>query len=161
MNFHKVTSVLGATLLLLLGSIAAQAQSCNDKTLFGGYSYQVAGQVGTEPPFQPFVSERLVTFDGAGNLSGSGYRVLAGDVAMSPVIGTYSVQPNCAASFDITVFREDGSIVHVDQVFGVITEAGLKVHGVLVSIVAPATLTIQLEKVSQRNFSKSAPTEAD
>ena len=161
MNSREMASVFGATLLLLLSSIAARAQSCSDKTLSGGYSYQVAGQVGTEPPFQPFASERLVTFDGAGNLSGSGYRVLAGDVAVSPVVGTYSVQPNCSVSFDITVFREDGSIVHVDQVFGVITDSGSKVHGVLVSIVAPATLTIQLEKVSQRNYSESAPAGAD
>ena len=113
---------------------------CNDKILSGDYSYQVVGQTGTEPPFQPFVSERLVTFDGAGNLSGSGYRVLAGDVAMSPVTGTYSVQANCSASFDITVLREDGSTVHVDQVFGVITESGSKVHGVLVSMVQDGTI---------------------
>jgi len=157
MTLHKLAPVFGATLLLSLSSIAAHAQSCNDKILSGGYSYQVVGQVGTEPPFQPFASERLVTFDGAGNLSGSGYRVLAGDVAISPITGTYSVQPNCSVNFDITVFREDGSVVHVDQVFGVVTESGLKVHGVLVSIVAPATLTIQFEKISQRVFSKSAP----
>lgn len=153
---HKWPLVFGATILLLASSIAAHAQRCSDKILSGGYSYQVVGQTGTEPPFLPFVSQRLVTFDGAGNLSGSGYRVMAGDVAMSPVTGTYSVQPDCSASFDITVLREDGSIVHVDQVFGVITDSGLKVHGALVSIVAPATLTITFEKVSQRGFSKSA-----
>ena len=161
MNIHRLISVIGATLLLSLSSIAAHAQPCSDRTLSGGYSYQVVGQVGTEPPFRPFVSERLVMFDGAGNLSGSGYRVLAGNVAISPVTGTYSVQPNCSVSFDITVFREDGSIVHVDQVFGVIIESGLKVRGALVSIVDPATLTIQFEKTTRRVYSKSAPEEAD
>lgn len=158
---HKLASVFGATLLLSLSSIAAHAQPCSDKTLSGGYSYQVVGQVGTEPPFLPFVAERLVTFDGAGNLSGSGYRVLAGNVAISPVTGTYSVQPNCSASFDITVFREDGSVVHVDQVFGVIIESGSKVRGTLVSIVDPDTLTIQFERIAQRVFSRSAPESAD
>ena len=161
MAFHKVAAAFGATLLLLLNSIAAHAQPCSNNTLSGEYSYQVVGQVGTAPPFQPFASQRLVTFDGVGNLSGSGYRVLAGDVAASPVTGTYSVEPNCSASFDITVFREDGSVVHVDQVFGVITEAGLQVRGVLVSIVAPATLTIQFEKVAQRRFPKTGPSGAE
>lgn len=158
---HKLTSVFGATLLLSLSSIAAHAQSCSDKTLSGGYSYQLVGQVGTEPPFLPFVAERLVAFDGAGNLSGSGYRVLAGNVAMSPVTGTYSVQPNCSVSFEITVFRGDGSVVHVDQIFGVIIESGSKVRGALVSTVDPATLTIQFERIAQRGFPKSAREEAD
>ena len=161
MTFHKLASVFGATLLLSLSSIAARAQSCSDKTLSGGYSYQVVGQVGTEPPFQPFVSQRLVVLDGAGSLSGSGYRVLAGNVAMSPVSGTYSVQPNCSVSFEITVFRGDGSVVHVDQVFGVIIESGLKVRGALVSTVDPATLTVQFEKIAQRVFPKAASEGAD
>lgn len=156
MSPHKLAAILGAILLLSNGSIAAYARSCSDKMLSGAYSYQVVGQTGTEPPFQPFVSERLVTFDGAGNLTGSAYRILAGDVAMSPVTGSYTVKPDCSATFDITVLREDGSVVHVDQVFGVITESGLKVHGALVSIVAPATLTIQFEKVLQRIPPKSA-----
>lgn len=161
MTFHKLASASGAALLLSLGSIAAHAQSCSNKTLSGGYSYQVVGQAGTEPPFQPFVSERLVTFDGAGSLSGSGYRVLAGSVAVSPVAGTYTVQPNCSVSFDITVFREDGSVVHVDQVFGVVTGSGSKVHGALVSTVAPATLTIQFEKIARRVVPRPAPEDAD
>jgi hypothetical protein len=159
MTLNRLALRSGTTLLLSLSAIAAHAQPCTDRTLSGGYSYQVVGQTGTEAPFQPFVSQRLVTFDGAGSLSGSGYRILAGDVAKSPITGTYSVQPDCSVSFEITVFREDGSVVHVDQVFGVVTESGLRVHGALVSIVAPATLTVQFEKVSQRLSSKSAPSD--
>ncbi len=102
-----------------------------------------------------------MVLDGAGSLSGSGYRVLAGNVAMSPVSGTYSVQPNCSVSFEITVFRGDGSVVHVDQVFGVIIESGLKVRGALVSTVDPATLTVQFEKIAQRVFPKAASEGAD
>ena len=153
MILKRLASLFGATLLLSLSSIAAHAGPCTDRTLIGGYSYQVVGQTGTEAPFQPFVSQRLVTFDGAGNLNGDGYRVQAGDVAKSPVTGTYSVQPDCSVSFQITVLREDGSVVHVDEAFGVVTEAGLKIQGTLVSVVTPGTVTVQFEKVARSSTS--------
>lgn len=147
MMSNKTGLVFGAIILLSLSSIAAHAQGCTDSVLSGGYSFQIVGFTGTEAPFVPFVAQRLVTFDGKGNLSGKGYRVVAGSMAVSPVAGTYSVQSDCSINFNVNSLRDDGSVIHVDQYFAVITEAGLKVQGVLINSTAPATLAAQFEKI--------------
>jgi hypothetical protein len=126
MTHYNIRRVLGATLFLSLSSVAAHAQPCSNSTLSGGYSYQVVGQDGAAAPFQPFAAERLVTFDGKGNLSGNGYRVLAGVGAETSVTGTYSVRSDCSVTFDITVLGADNAVKDRDKTFGVITEAGKK-----------------------------------
>lgn len=138
--------IIGAAILLSIGSIAAQAEICGDELLAGDYSYQVYGQDGTTAPFLPFVSERLVTFDGKGNLSGNGYRVLAGSSAPSLVTGTYSVHSNCSVSFSIKVLGNNSSISDRDQSFGVVTESGAKVGGIVVSSLIPGTNKFEFEK---------------
>ena len=148
MAFQKVVPVTGAAILFSLSPVAVQAQVCSNELLSGDYSYQVVGQDGAAAPFKPFISERLVTFDGKGNLSGKGYRVLAGAGAASSVTGTYSVQPNCSVNFSITALGADGSVSDKDESFGVVTELGLRIHGVVVSSLVPGTNRFEFEKTA-------------
>lgn len=146
--FQKIVPATGAAILLLLGPATAQAQACNNKLLSGDYSYQVVGQDGTETPFRPFVSERLVTFDGKGYLSGKGYRVLAGSGAASSVTGTYSVQPGCSIRLSITALGADGSVSDKDESFGVVTESGRRVHGVVFGSLVPGTNRFEFDRTA-------------
>ncbi len=148
MVFQKVIPVIKLIGFLSFGPVAAQAQACTNELLSGDYSYEVTGEDGTVAPFKPFMAERLVTFDGRGNLSGKGYRVLAGAGAASSVTGTYSVQPGCSVTFSVTALGADRSISDKDESFGVVTASGLRVHGVVVNSLIPGTNKFEFEKIA-------------
>ena len=122
------------------------AGTCSNKILSGNYSYLVIGQAFADAPYKPLVSERLITFDGNGNLSGTGYFVAAGTSGVTAVTGTYTVNPDCSMTANLTVLKADGSIADKNQLFGVVTAIGVKVHGVITAAIDTGTYSFEFEK---------------
>lgn len=105
--------------LALLGTADAQAgPGCKVATLKGAYAYTVAGFA---PKNVPASALRRVTFDGDGNWSGDGPRVLDGQVKDTVIRnGTYDVNADCTVNFKYQVFDADGTFLDSDELSGLI-----------------------------------------
>jgi hypothetical protein len=81
--------------LVFLTTTGYAKNGCSVSTLKGNYAVTFSGFMVLDTP-QPFYGEGLVTFDGAGNLSGSLNASLNGVPALNiPYTATYTVNPDC------------------------------------------------------------------
>lgn len=117
---------LFAVLLFLPGFIVeAEGQGCSVATLNGSFGDLEQGTVVAQvpgfpqPPF-PAALSGIITFDGAGNVSGKYTASFAGAVMSSTAAGTYTVNPDCTYSAETT----DGSTGLSFQHEGTITGRG-------------------------------------
>jgi hypothetical protein len=109
MNSVKTSfyTMIGACLVSFAAMPAQAMQGCSDQTLQGSFGYTVSGSItASTGPFAAgeFAAVGRITFDGRGHvatvrtLSDNGL-VLQDDAGT----GTYSVNPDCTGSFNITV----------------------------------------------------------
>lgn len=101
-------SFLLVALLVTLSSATAWARRCSPVTVKGTHVAFEQGQFVTAVPglfpLGPFVNTAKVTFDGAGNLSGTYVAVIGdGTVRTGAVSGTYTVGSDCTYSDDFVV----------------------------------------------------------
>ena len=134
---HLATNVLA---LVLLTTTAHAKSGCSVATLKGNYAVTFSGfQVNATP--QPFYGEGLVTFDGAGNLSGPLNTSLNGVPILNiPYTATYSVNPDCTGVANGT----NGS----DSFTFVILDDGSEILGTDIS--APDTMNEVFKKQDHR-----------
>jgi hypothetical protein len=82
--------------LVLLTTTGYAKNGCSVSTLKGNYAVTFSGFQVVDNTSQPFYGEGLVTFDGAGNLSGSLNFSLNGVPSLNqPYTATYTVNPDC------------------------------------------------------------------
>ncbi len=82
---------------------------CSVATTQGTYGVWEEGQ---NPPGTPVVIVGSVTFDGAGNMSGTWSGSFGGNVVPpTPFTGTYTVSPDCTYSDEFSPFPNNPSVV--------------------------------------------------
>ncbi len=138
-------SILGANgQRPVIGLTADQALSseCSLATLQGAYGFSeqgtYVGQIGLFPqgPF-PVAIAGIVTYDGAGNLSGSYTGSFGGFIASAPFTGTYTVNSDCTYSDEFTpggnFFLHSAGTISADGMFQEIhyidADAGIVLSG--------------------------------
>ncbi len=109
----------------LVQTVEASTGPCSLATLRGNYSLFGQGTItarlpGLPPPPFPTNHSGMVIFDGAGNFSGSEVASVNGMAAPFTFTGTYTVNPDCTASAEIT--NSAGLVVHES---GMITGIGI------------------------------------
>jgi hypothetical protein len=109
-----VVIVVGSALLQISeanGQAGVQSAPCTLATLSGSYGFQQFGwrpTGGTRPytSFGPGAAVGLLTFDGAGKVSGSHYlNIYLGRTKVNGYEGTYRVNPNCTGSLEFGTSR--------------------------------------------------------
>jgi hypothetical protein len=109
MTIRKLAwSLLLVALLLSFPALVVEAKGeCSLATLNGTYGALDQGTVLGQlpgfppPPFQVAITG-IVTYDGAGNLSGTATGIFGGGITGGPVTGTYTVKPDCTYSDEFT-----------------------------------------------------------
>ena len=135
---YLTTAVLAA--LVLLTTTAYAKTGCSVATLKGDYAVTFSGFMVLDTP-QPFYGEGLLTFDGAGNLSGPLNFSLNGIPALNqPYTATYAVNPDCTGVANGT--NGSGSLAFV------ILDDGLEILGTDIS--APDTINSVFKKQDHR-----------
>jgi len=118
---------------------------CSLATLKGTYGALEQGTIvaqlpGFPPPPVPFAISGIVTFDGAGNLSGVATASFGGATMSGPFKGTYTVNPDCTDSDEFTtsfgVFHHAGTITGwaggiLGEVQYIYTDPGVVASGTL------------------------------
>jgi hypothetical protein len=95
--------VLGAILALALLPVNAQASRCSNASTAGSWAYTYTGTIFTPNGALPLASVGHYNQDGAGNVTGSQNRSVAGNSGVEDISGTVSVAPDCTGTGTIDV----------------------------------------------------------
>lgn len=93
---------IGAVAVLVLGvAPSANAQSCSTATIKGVFARTDNGWViGQNGAAMPLTGISVMTFDGNGKWTSTGYGKLNGTPSESTSSGTYTVNPDCTGSYE-------------------------------------------------------------
>src|SRR6266849_11174285 len=103
-TFARALLVLGATFVLGLAPLQAEASHCSNAGQAGRWAYTYTGTIFTQNGPLPAASVGHFSQDAAGNLTGSQTRSVAGNAGVEDISGTLSVNKDCTGSATISVF---------------------------------------------------------
>jgi hypothetical protein len=102
-NFARALLVLGATFILALTPLQAEASHCSNAGQAGKWAYTYTGTIFTQNGPLPTASVGRFSQDAAGNVTGSQTRSVAGNSGVEDIAGDVTVNPDCTASATINV----------------------------------------------------------
>ena len=144
---------IAISLVMVAASVrgaAASGPHCSNKTAVGSWGFTSTGSI---PVIGLVAAVGIFTADGAGNLSGSQTRSLAGAIADETFTGTYTVNSDCTGTDVIQVY-EAGVLVRTSTLKVVYDQNGREARAIFQSVVLPngtslpAVLTIEARRIS-------------
>lgn len=102
-NFARALLVLGATLVLGLVPLQAEASQCSNAGQAGNWAYTYTGTIFTSNGPLPTASVGRFSQDAAGNVTGGQTRSVAGSSGVEDITGNVAVNKDCTASATINV----------------------------------------------------------
>jgi hypothetical protein len=121
------TFAIGAVAAFALGlapTAKAERKECSVATLEGGFARKDTGFVMAAPATAgPLAGVVLVTFDGHGAFTSTGFSSLNGNVSESKGTGTYTVNPDCTGNYTSV-----SSTGRTGTAFFVIADNGNEIH---------------------------------
>lgn len=103
-NFARALLLLGATFILALAPLQAEARHCSTAAAAGKWAYTYTGTIFTQNGPLPAASVGHFSADSAGNITGSQARSVAGNSGVEDISGTVSVNKDCTATATVSVF---------------------------------------------------------
>jgi hypothetical protein len=103
-KYARALLVLGATFILALAPLQAEASHCSTAAAAGKWAYTYTGTIFTQNGPLPAASVGRFSQDLAGNLTGSQTRSVAGMSGVEDISGTVSVNKDCTGTATISVF---------------------------------------------------------
>jgi len=103
-NFARTLLVLGATFVLALVPLQAEASHCSNVSQSGNWAYTYTGTIFTQNGPLPTASVGRFSQDAAGNVTGSQSRTVAGNPGVEDISGNVTVNRDCTATATINVF---------------------------------------------------------
>jgi hypothetical protein len=152
--FSRFAIVVGVALLAAPGLVHAQdSKQCSNATGAGSWGFTTTGVLLLPTGAVPVAAAGSFIQDHRGNLAGSQVRSLGGGVAHETLTGTVTTNPDCTATYTISVYDDSGNLARTSILDGVLTNGGRKAHVVFESIVLPngsslpSVLTIDGDKL--------------
>ena len=145
-NFLRTLLVLGATFVLAMIPLQAEASHCSNAGQAGNWAYTYTGTIFTQNGPVPAASVGHFSQDSEGNITGSQVRSVAGNSGLEDITGNVAVNRDCTATATINVivnalvYDSDGN--HARMIFQSLTLPD--------STNVPVVLTID----ANRSFSK-------
>jgi hypothetical protein len=96
-------AAVAALALSVAPNAKADDKGCTNSSLKGTFSDRDSGWIytsATAPPI-PFAGINVETFDGNGNISGTGTASVGGSVTAGPFTGTYTVNRDCTGTYTV------------------------------------------------------------
>jgi hypothetical protein len=102
-NFARALLVLGATFVLALAPLQAEASHCSNASAAGNWAYTYTGTIFTQNGPLPTASVGRFNQDAAGNVTGRQTRSVAGNSGVEDITGNVAVNKDCTATATINV----------------------------------------------------------
>ena len=103
-NFARALLVLGATFVLALVPLQAEASHCSNASQAGNWAYTYTGTIFTQNGPLPTASVGRFSQDAVGNVTGRQTRSVAGNPGVEDIAGNVTVNKDCTATATINVF---------------------------------------------------------
>lgn len=105
------TLTLTALAMCLAPSSNAADKGCSNASLQGSFADKDAGWIipGPNAAPVPFAGVNSIAFDGAGNMTATGFGSVGGNTGPQTEKGTYHVNPDCTGTYTATI--EPGGLV--------------------------------------------------
>jgi hypothetical protein len=108
-TMRTVLTILFATFALCVVP-SAQAAQCSNGGIAGEWGFTSTGSVVLPMDAIPFGAVGSITFDVAGNITGSQTAGVNGHVTQETIKGSITVNPDCRATATVSIF-EGGTLV--------------------------------------------------
>jgi len=102
-NFLRTLLVLGATFVLAMIPLQAEASHCSNAGQAGNWAYTYTGTIFTQNGPVPAASVGHFSQDSEGNITGSQVRSVAGNPGLEDITGNVAVNRDCTATATINV----------------------------------------------------------
>jgi len=102
-NFLRTLLVLGATFVLAMIPLQAEASHCSNAGQAGNWAYTYTGTIFTQNGPLPAASVGHFSQDSEGNITGSQVRSVAGNSGLEDIRGNIAVNRDCTATATINV----------------------------------------------------------
>ncbi|PYX13095.1 MAG: hypothetical protein DMG84_20235 [Acidobacteria bacterium] len=102
-NFLRTLLVLGATFVLAMIPLQAEASHCSNAGQAGNWAYTYTGTIFTQNGPVPAASVGHFSQDSEGNITGSQVRSVAGNSGLEDITGNVAVNRDCTATATINV----------------------------------------------------------
>lgn len=154
-HFTRALLVLGATLVLALAPLQAEASHCSNASAAGNWAYTYTGPLILPTGAVPAASVGRYTQDAAGNIAGSQTRSVGGDSGVETIAGTVAVNKDCTATANINVYQ-DGQLQRTAVLALVYDNDGNHARMIFQSLTLPdgTNLPVVITVDANRLFSK-------
>jgi len=102
-NFLRTLLVLGATFVLAMIPLQAEASHCSNAGQAGNWAYTYTGSIFTQNGPLPAASVGHFSQDSEGNITGRQVRSVAGNSGLEDITGNIAVNRDCTATATINV----------------------------------------------------------
>jgi hypothetical protein len=111
------TNVLILSVVVILGGLVqkAYAARCSTESVAGDWSFTLTGTLIVQGGAVPVAAAGRFTADRDGDVTGVEARSVGGGYADETVTGSWTVNPDCTATFSVKVY-ESGSLVRISVV---------------------------------------------
>jgi hypothetical protein len=140
-NLARALLVLGATFVLALAPLQAEASNCSSAATAGNWAYTYTGTIFTPSGPLPAASVGHFQQDAAGNIKGSQARSVAGQSGAEDIAGTITVNKDCTGSGIIDVLV-NGQLQRTTVIALVYDSDGNHVRAIFQSVALPDGTTV-------------------
>src|SRR5215469_10156486 len=133
---RKIVRLVLFSAALLVSSAVAMAQDariCSAPGLAGEWGYTSTGAFIFPTGAVPFALVGRLTFDTAGNFSGTQNSSTGGQVVQQTITGTTTVNPDCTGTLNVNVYTQSGTLFSTSVLAFVIVDNGREVEGIFTS----------------------------
>ena len=166
MRSRIVRTICFATLSFGLAAVAPAQESrlhCTMAGRAGVYGLTWSGTMFLPTGATPAVAVGRITFDDAGNVSGSQTVSKGGAVGQFTMTGTYTMNEDCTGTVSVSVYDQSGNLSSKATWATVSVDDMTEAHGIITSMVAangtnvPVAIASSLKKLFTRNWWNELP----
>ena len=138
------TVLLFVALLLCLPAVtsAQDGRTCSNARLAGTWGYTKTGTIYLPTGAALFASIGTLTFDAAGNVSGTLEASLGGTIGKSELTGTFTMNSNCSGTMAFGVYDQSGNLLRTITMALVLDDKARELRGLMTSLVLPNGMSL-------------------
>jgi len=142
---HQSARTMVFTALVLAVAAVAWADGgpgCSNALLAGTWGYTKTGTIYLPTGAALFASIGTLTFDAAGDVTGTLEASLGGTIGNGEVAGTFTMNSNCSGTMAFGVYDQSGNLLRTVTMALVLDDKARELRGLMTSLVLPNGMSL-------------------
>ena len=144
MKHQSARTMVFTALVLAVAAVgwADDGRKCSNALLAGTWGYTKTGTIYLPTGAALFASIGTLTFDAAGNVTGTLEASLGGTIGNSEVAGTFTMNANCSGTMAFGVYDQSGNLLRTVTMALVLDDKARELRGLMTSLVLPNGMSL-------------------